>query len=117
MSGKLGNRPTVWVSSTDKRKNLDDALRYGELRDVFPSIGREYNGPKLIEYARSVLEKSTEEDYLLIIGDPTLSIICAAVMIELWGYVNILRWNREGFKYVPLELDFDNDFDNDFADE
>jgi hypothetical protein len=102
-----GNKVKVWVSYADNRKDLSDAERFGELRDVFSSVGREYNGSKLIAHARAVLSKSHDDDYLLIIGDPTLSGICFAVMSELHGRVRVLRWNRDDFAYRPLELDFE----------
>lgn len=102
-----GNKAKVWITATDKRKDLSDAERYGELRDVFPPVNKNYESRKLITYARSVLSKSLPGDYLLLIGDPTLSCICASIMVEMHGKVNMLRWDRADFKYVPLELDFD----------
>ncbi len=102
-----GNRVKVWVSHADNRKDLSDAERFGELKDVFSSVGREYHGDKLIAHARAVLSKSSYDDYLLVIGDPTLSGICFAVMSELHGRVRALRWNRDDFAYRPLELDFE----------
>ena len=102
------NTKTVFVVYNDKRKNMKDAERFGELKDVFSSIGRNYNGDKLIEHARRVLQDWKEGDYLLLVGDPALCAICTAVALEYdaFGEVNILRWNRDDFQYVPLTLNF-----------
>lgn len=99
-------KPTVWIVYNDRRKDMSKAEQYGELRDVFSSVGRDYNGQKLIEHARSVLSKAKEDDYLLIVGDPTLCAICFAAMLEQTGIVKVLRWDRDNFQYHPLSLDF-----------
>jgi len=96
----------VWIVFNDRRKDFSRAEEFGELKDVYSSMGRNYNGPALIEYARHVLSQAKDGDYLLVVGDPTLCGICTAIMSEFVEKVNILRWNREAFKYEPLELDF-----------
>jgi hypothetical protein len=97
---------TVWVVFNDTRKDFTKAEVYGKIKDVFSSIGRAYNGPELIEHARHVLEKSKPTDYVLLVGDPALCAICTTVMAELHGGSTVLRWDRERFHYIPLELDF-----------
>lgn len=97
---------TVWIVFNDKRKDFSKAEEFGELKDIYSSMGRTYNGEALIDYARHVLAKAKDGDYLLIVGDPTLCGICTVVMAEVVDKVNLLRWNREDFKYEPLVLDF-----------
>ncbi len=99
-------RPTVWVTYDDKRKDFSKAEQFGELKDVFSSLGRHYNGGHLIEHARHVLGKSLPGDYLLVVGDPVLVGICIVAMLENDEEINVLRWDRELFQYVPLTLNF-----------
>jgi hypothetical protein len=98
----------VWIAYNDRRKDFSKAEDYGELRDVFSSVGKNYNPDVLIEHARTVLSKAEKGDYLLVVGDPSLVAICTVAMSEvLEGEVKLLRWDRNNMTYYPLELDFD----------
>ena len=101
------SKPTVWIVFNDKRKDFSRAEEFGQLKDVFSSIGRNYIPEALIDYARHVLRQAQEGDFLLMVGDPTLCGICTTVMAEKLKVINLLRWNREEYKYEPLALDFD----------
>lgn len=101
------NERSVFVVYNDRRKDFSAAERYGKLKDVFSSVGRAYNGDKLIEHARRVLRNWQPGDHLLLVGDPTLCGICMAAVLEKEGEINVLRWDRVNFEYVPLRLNFD----------
>lgn len=100
------NKSTVWIVYNDSRKNMSSAEKYGQLKDVFSSVGRNYDGSKMIDYARSILKNWKEGDSLLLVGDPTLCCICIAVALERTDMVPVLRWNRNDFAYERLELNF-----------
>jgi len=100
------NNATVYVVYNDSRKNMSAAEKFGKLKDVYSSVGRVYNGDKLIEHARRVLDNWQPGDYLLLVGDPTLCGICMAVALEAEEEINVLRWDRVNFDYVPLKLNF-----------
>ena len=103
----------VWVVYADTRKDFSSAEKFGVLKDVFTYsiVGKTYNSDKLISYARNVLDNWKEGDYLLMVGDPTLCAICLAVALEVdtFGQINVLRWNRDTYDYVPLYCNFDYD--------
>lgn len=99
-----GNQKTVYVVYNDRRKDFSKAEHFGQLRDVFSSVGKHYNGAALIDHARHVLRHMHEGDYLLMVGDPTLCVIASIAASEVQDNLNLLRWNREEFKYEPLEL-------------
>lgn len=104
---------SVFIVYNDRRKDFSKAEIFGELRDIFSSVGRNYDGKILIEHARSVLGKAEPGDYLLLVGDPALCSICTTVMCEmLEGHCNILRWNRDHMEYTPLQLDFEWSYGN-----
>lgn len=101
------NKPTVWIVFNDSRKDFSKAEDYGQLRDVFSSIGKNYDGRTVLDHARHVLAQSTQEDYLLMVGDPALCAICAIAIAEVNETMTLLRWDREKFKYLPVALDFE----------
>lgn len=101
------NERNVFVVYNDTRKDMSAAEKFGRLRDVYSSLGRHYNGDKLIEHARRVLRNWQPGDYLLLVGDPTLCGICMSVVLEKEGEITVLRWDRVNFEYVPLPLNFD----------
>ena len=102
----MSNGATVYVVYNDSRKNMSAAEKFGQLKDVYSSVGRVYNGDKLIEHARRVLDNWQPGDYLLLVGDPTLCGICMTVALESEEEINVLRWDRINFDYVPLRLNF-----------
>jgi len=102
----MSNEKQVFVVYNDTRKNMSAAEKFGKLKDVYSSVGRVYNGDKLIEHARRVLDNWQPGDYLLLVGDPTLCGICMAVALESEEEINVLRWDRVNFDYVPLRLNF-----------
>lgn len=106
-----GNTRNVWVVYADNRKDFSSAEKFGQLKDVFTYsiVGKTYNSDKLISYARHVLANYKDGDYLLMVGDPSLCAICLAVALEYdsFGQINVLRWNRDSYDYVPLYCNFD----------
>lgn len=101
------NQKNVFIVYNDTRKDFSAAEKYGQLRDIYSSLGRQYNGDKLIEHARRVLRNWQPGDYLLMVGDPTLCAICMSVILEKEGEIDVLRWDRNQFEYAPLKLNFD----------
>ena len=98
---------TVWVVFNDRRKDFSKAEEYGQLKDVFSSLGRTYNPTALVSHARYVADQFQEGDYLLVVGDPALVGICMSALFERWETVTLLRWDRDNMKYEPLEVTFD----------
>lgn len=103
-----GNRATVYVVQNDSRKNFSDAERYGQLKDVFGNVGSRYNTARMVEHARRVLREWQPGDHLLIVGDPTLCGVAMTVIAEQQDVVDVLRWDRIEYKYVPQRWDFDS---------
>jgi hypothetical protein len=101
-----GNSKNVFVVYADERKNMKDAERFGRLRDVFSSVGRNYNTPRMIEHARRTFEDWQEGDYLLLVGDPALCGLCMALVSERDDVINTLSWDRNDFQYVVRRWDF-----------
>jgi hypothetical protein len=98
--------PTVWLVSYDRRRDYSAADAYGDVRHVFSSIGREFNGRAAIEHARTVLRAMHPDDYLVMAGDPALCAICVTVAAELLGTCLLLRWDKNKLSYSELRLNF-----------
>lgn len=102
------NKPnTVYIVQNDSRKDYSDAERFGQLRDIFGNVSRTYNPPRMLEHARRVLRNWREGDYLLMAGDPTLCGVAMVAVAEFHGIVDVLRWDRVDFVYVPQRWDLD----------
>lgn len=112
-----GNTRTVFVVQIDNSKDLSDARRFGQLRAVFSRPRKPYNTRMMIEKARRVLSEWKHGDYLLMIGDPSLCAICAAIAAEQDDVLNLLSWDRELFQYITHQWDFGQQPDSydDFA--
>jgi len=112
-----GNARTVFVVQVDNSKDLSDARRFGQLRAVFSRPRKPYNTRMMIQKARRVLSEWEPGDYLLMVGDPSLCAVCAAIASEQDDKINLLSWDRELFQYITHQWDFGQDAEgfDDFA--
>jgi hypothetical protein len=102
-----GNTRTVFVVQVDNSKDLSDAKRYGQLRAVFGNPRKPYETDRMVRAARRVLRDYQPGDYLLMIGDPALCAVCAALVAEVSPVVQLLSWDRNLFRYLPQRWDLD----------
>jgi hypothetical protein len=100
-----GNTRTVFVVQVDHSKDLSDARRFGALRAVFSRPRKPYNTRAMISKARRVLADWQPGDYLLMVGDPALCAVCAAIIAENEDKINLLSWDRELFQYITTQWD------------
>lgn len=100
-----GNTRTVFVVQVDKTKDLSDAKRYGALRAVFGAPRKPYDTDKMVRSARRVLAEFQPGDHLLMVGDPALCALSAALVSEHCSTLNLLSWDRMRFCYVPQRWD------------
>jgi len=98
--------PTVWLVSYDRRRDYSAADAYGNVRHVFSSIGRDYDGSAAIAHSRNVLQDYYPDDYIVMSGDPALCSICVTVAAELRGTCLLLRWDKNKLSYSKLRLNF-----------
>lgn len=97
---------TVWLVHVDKRRDYSAADEYGDVQEVFSSIGRDFDPDAAIEHARRVLVNYDPADYIVMSGDPTLCAICVTVACEIWGHCKVLRWDKNKLKYDKINLNF-----------
>ena len=98
---------TVYVIQEAPGRNILSASDYGELKVVLPSS---YNlflsvGPTVSRIKRK-LKDFSDDDYLLLMGDPACIGVACAVASDLnRGKFKVLKWDREEQKYYPVEVD------------
>lgn len=98
---------TVWLVQVDKKRDYSAAYEYGDVREVFSSISRDFDPAAAIKHARRVLKGVEVNDYIVMAGDPTLCSICVAVAAEYQGFCRVLRWDKNKLKYDTIDLNFD----------
>jgi len=98
---------TVWLVHVDKRRDYSAANEHGEVKEIFSSIGRDFDSAAALEHARRVLSEYRPDDYIVMSGDPTLCGICIAVAAENYGLCQVLRWDKNKLKYDKIILNFD----------
>jgi hypothetical protein len=106
--GNTFHAPTVFVIQDSPGKNLTSALDYGQIEVLLPESRQITFSPgPIINELRTKLASFTDEDYLLLIGDPAaIGIACAAAAEWNRGRFKILKWDRQSNKYFPIQVDF-----------
>lgn len=101
-------QPTKWshgrpVPSMD----LAPAETFGDVRFLLHPAQNPFNEPDLPQIIRHALRAAAfdHHDYLLLVGNPILIGVTAAVAADLNdGRLRMLQWQREGGHYEPVEF-------------
>jgi len=105
MQNELDLEPSVvWIVDNSTRKTIKDAARFGELEHIFTDA--EYDDP--VQHAREVLKDFREGDYICLIGDPKLSAVAVAVVVQNNPdtEIRLLQFDSRTFMYQPFYLKF-----------
>ena len=86
--------------------NIMSAREYGDFRFLLPEFSQIIFSPgPLVFKLRKLLKDYTEEDYLLLTGDPAIiGIACSIVSEYTNGKFNLLKWDRQERMYYPLKI-------------
>ena len=84
--------------------NIVGASSYGQLKFLLPEFSQMIFSPgPLIYKLRQGLKNFTEDDHLLLTGDPALiGVACSIVSDITNGKYNLLKWDKQERKYYPL---------------
>jgi len=88
------------TQSGSPKINIMGASKYGEFNSqiIFSP------GP-LIFKLRKALRDYTEEDYLLLTGDPAIiGVACSIVSDITNGKYQLLKWDKQERKYYPIKI-------------
>jgi hypothetical protein len=98
--------PKVYVVQETMKHNVLPAQQYGELSFLLPpNVQLSFSpGPMVTRMSRQ-LRNFTDDDYLLLIGDPAAMSVAAALAAQ---YNNsrfkLLKWDKREMKYYPIAV-------------
>ena len=86
--------------------NIMGASRYGDLVTLLPESSQIIMSPgPLIFKLRKLLKNFTEDDYLLLTGDPAIiGVACSIVSDITNGKFSFLKWDRQEKMYYPIKV-------------
>ena len=99
--------PTVYVVSETTTHNIASALDYGKIETILPPNAQvAFSIVPTVRRVQRKLEKFSDEDYLLLIGDPSaIGICCAVAAARNNGRFKCLKWDKREHRYIPIEVD------------
>lgn len=99
--------PKVYVVSETLQHNIASALDYGQIEIILPPNAQiAFSVVPTVRRIQRKLEKFTDEDFLLLIGDPSaIGIACAVAASRNNGRFKCLKWDKRERRYIPLEVD------------
>ena len=110
---KENNLPIVYVvqeipgTKEGKPKiNIMGAATYGTFKFLLPELSQIIFSPgPLIYKLRQALKDFTENDYLLLTGDPAIIGVACSLASEMTnGKYKLLKWDKQERKYYPIEI-------------
>jgi len=94
------------TSKGEPKYNILGAQKYGEIKTLLPEFSQMILSPgPLIIKLRTLLKDYTEDDYLLLSGDPAIiGVVCSVVCDMTNGKYKLLKWDRQEKTYYPIEI-------------
>lgn len=100
MSGK------VYVVQETPGRNLVPALQYGEVEVLLPPGQVAFSSVPTVRRLNHNLRNFSDEDYLLMMGDPVAIALAGAVAARYnGGRMNILKWDKQERRYIVVKVD------------
>ena len=86
--------------------NIMGAAEYGTFKFLLPELSQMIFSPgPLIFKLRKGLKDYTNEDFLLLTGDPAIiGVACSIVSDITNGKFNLLKWDKQERKYYPIHI-------------
>lgn len=100
--------PRVFVVQESPGRNYVDAQRYGAIQEpLLPATTNLFMATRpVIRELRKKLRSFTDNDYLLLVGDPNIIGLACAIAADLnVGRYKTLKWDREQRRYYAAECD------------
>ncbi len=97
---------TVYVTQ-EMGRNIRSAEKFGDLKVLLPDNRQIVlsSGPIAFKLKQE-LKNFNNDDYLLLIGDPAIIAVAAAVAAKVNnGFFKVLKWDRDDKAYYDIEID------------
>lgn len=113
----MANKPRIFVVQKTMRWDagkgelvpkfdLAPAEEYGEIVYLLSPTAAPFNPDTILPELHAKLENITEDDYLLLVGNPALiGMVCAIAADYSQGCFNMLQWSGKDRKYLPIRVD------------
>lgn len=103
---------TVYITNEIRRRDVSEAFEFGPLQVVIPAdmqvTANEDKRERVVMMIEDALETFSDNDYLLLSGDPVCIGICFTVAaLNNKGKVKALKWDRIEEKYYPVSVKID----------
>ena len=98
---------TVYVvQKPDSKKNILSASQFGDFDFILENTPDMIFSPvPTIAKIRKELQNYSDDDYLLLIGDPAVIGICVHYALQNnRGRANLLKWDNREYKYFNIEV-------------
>ena len=101
-----GESMTVFVVQEVVGKNILSAEKYGDLELLLPEGSQlVLSTAPTVRSLKSKLKDFSDDDYLLLMGDPSaIGIACAVASSNNRGRFKCLKWDKREYKYYPVEV-------------
>ena len=96
---------TVYVVQEVAGKNILSAEKYGDLELLLPEGSQlVLSTAPTVRRLKTKLKDFSDDDYLLLMGDPAAIGICCAVAAAINRKYNVLKWDRQEMTYYPVSF-------------
>ena len=90
-----------WVPTAD----VTPAKEFGELRHIMP-MGMNIADPdEIVKQLDEGLENFSDGDFLLLLGDPIVIAVAAAIVARNCEVIQLLKWDRRMQRYFAFTID------------
>jgi len=98
--------PVVYAVQ-ETQNDITQAMDFGTIDVLLPPGAQiAFSPAPTVRRIQRKLSKYTDEDYLLLIGDPAaIGIACAVAAAYNHGRFKMLKWSRKENRYYPVSVD------------
>lgn len=107
--------PKVYVVSETLQHNVTPAMKFGDIETILPPNAQIiFSVVPAVKRIQRKLEKFTDEDFLVLIGDPSaIGIVCAVAASKNNGRFKLLKWDKRERLYIPIQVDLNKKGESD----
>jgi len=101
---------TVFITQEMRGRDITDATSFGDIEILVPAGEQaSFSTQPIIRQINRKLSKFSDDDYLILAGDPVVIALCACVAAKNnRGKFKMLKWDRQEGKYFPLTADLNH---------
>ena len=92
--------------SWERKFNLSQAEKFGKIVPLASSTQSMVSAVPLVRRLNEIMRDFDDDDYLLMLGDPSIMAAAAAIAsARNGGRFKLLKWDRLMRDYIPVQID------------